>query len=41
VGENMIDDGGRTLDSEPRGDDILIEVSRRARPASGTKEEIE
>jgi hypothetical protein len=36
VGENMLDDGGRTFDSEPRGDDILIEVPRRARPATGT-----
>jgi hypothetical protein len=28
VGDNMIDDGGRTFDSEPRGDDILIETPR-------------
>jgi hypothetical protein len=27
VGENGVDDGGRTFDSQPRGDDIVLRVS--------------
>lgn len=36
VGANMTDDGGRTYDSKPRGDDILVETPSQATDESGS-----